>query len=96
MEKICSVEKDIAQVIMMLVLINMVLIVEHCQDFRKIKVVLMKQILMDVCSSILYTDQVEDLQMMKDKLVDGKVLQVGLKVKQLRSLKILVVNLIII
>ena len=42
MEKICSVEKDIAQVIMMLVLINMVLIVEHCQDFRKIKVVLMK------------------------------------------------------
>ena len=42
MEKIFSVEKDIAQVIMMLVLINMVLIVEHFQDFRKIKVVLMK------------------------------------------------------
>ena len=34
----------------------------------------MKQILMDGFSSILDTDQVEDLQMMKDKLVDGKEL----------------------
>ena len=38
----------------------------------------MKQILMDGFSSTLDTGQVEDLQMVKDKLVDGKKLLVGL------------------
>ena len=43
--------------------------------------------------SILDTGQVEDHKMMKDKLIDGKELQVGLKVNQSRCLKKLVVNL---
>ena len=44
----------------------------------------MKQILMDGFSGILDTDQVEDLQMMKDKLLDGKKLKVGLEANQLK------------
>ena len=44
----------------------------------------MKQILMDGFSGILDTDQVEDLQMVKDKLLDGKKLKVGLEENQLK------------
>ena len=66
----------IAQVIMMLMLINMVLNVKHCKDFGKIKVRLMKQILMDGFGSILDNGQVEYHKMMKGKgkLIDGKKL----------------------
>ena len=44
---------------------------------------LMKQILMDGFSGTLDTGQVKDLQMMKDKLIDGKELQVDLRLNQL-------------
>ena len=47
-------------------------------------------------SGILGIDWVEDQKMIKDKLIDGKKLQIGLKVNQLRSLKMLVVNMMII
>ena len=40
----------------------------------------MKQILMDGFSGILDTGQVDDNKMMKDKLIDGKELQIGLEV----------------
>ena len=46
----------IAQVIMTAVLINMVLNAEHCYDFRKIKVRLMKEILMLSFCGTLDTD----------------------------------------
>ena len=39
----------------------------------------MKQILMVGFSSILDTCRVENLQMIKDKLVDGKKLRIGLE-----------------
>ena len=65
---------------MMLVLINMVLSVKHHQDSWKIMDELIKQILMGGFSSTLDIGWVEDLQMMKDKLIDGKRLQVCLKV----------------
>ena len=64
---------------MMLVLINMVLNVEHHKDSGKIMDGLNLKILMVGFSGILDTGQVEDLQMTKDKLLDGKELQVGLK-----------------
>ena len=64
----------IAQIIMMLVLINMALSVKHHQDSGKIMDELIKQILMDGFSSTLDIGWVEDLQMMKDKLIDGKEL----------------------
>ena len=44
----------------------------------------MKQILMVGFSGILGTGQVEDQKMMKDKLIDGKKLRVGLEVNQSR------------
>ena len=44
----------------------------------------MKQILIVGFRGTLDTDQVEDLQMMKDKLIGGKDLKVDLKVNQLR------------
>ena len=59
---------------MMLVLINMMLNVEHHQDFGKIKDVLILQILMVGFSGILGIGQVGDLQTKKDKLIDGKEL----------------------
>ena len=43
----------------------------------------MKQTLMVGFSSSLDTGQVEDWKMMKDKLIDGKELRVGLEVNQL-------------
>ena len=59
---------------MMLVLINMVSSVKHHQDSGKIMDELIKQILMGGFSSTLDIGWVEDLQMMKDKLIDGKEL----------------------
>ena len=47
-------------------------------------------------NGILDTGYVEDLQMMKDKLIDGKELQIDLKVNQLKGSKMLMVDLIII
>ena len=64
----------IVQIIMMSMSINMVLNVEHCQDFGIIRVGLMKQILLVGFSGISDTGQVEDVQMMKEKLIDGKEL----------------------
>ena len=52
----------------------LVLNVEHHQDFEKIKIRLIVQVLMVGFSGILNIGQVEDLQMMKDKLLDGKEL----------------------
>ena len=40
----------------------------------------MEYILMNGFSGISDTDSIEDLQMIKDKLIDGKKLWVGLKV----------------
>ena len=68
------IKSIIAQIIMMSVSINMVLNAEHCSDFGKTKVGLMKQIIMVGFSGILGTGWVEDWKMMKDKLVDGKEL----------------------
>ena len=68
------IKSIIVRVTMMLVLIKMVLNAEHHKDFGKIKTGLKKQILIDGFSSILDTGQVEGLQMMKGKLVDGKEL----------------------
>ena len=59
---------------MMLVIINVMLNVEDHQDSGKIMDGLMKQIVMVGFSGILDTGQVEDLQMMIDKLIDGKEL----------------------
>ena len=47
-------------------------------------------------SGILGTGQVEDQKMIKDKLIDGKKLWVGLGVNWWRWLEMLVVNLMII
>ena len=47
-------------------------------------------------NDILGTDKVEDWKMMKDKLIDGKKLWVGLGVNWWRWLEMLVVNLMII
>ena len=66
---------------MTLVSINIVLSVEH-YDFGKIKAGLRIQILMVGFSGIIETGQVEDQKMMKDKLIDGKELYVGLEVDQ--------------
>ena len=62
----------IAQIIMMLMLINMVLIVEYDKDFGKIKFELILQILMVGFNGILDIGQIEDLQMIKYKLLDGR------------------------
>ena len=59
---------------MMLVLINIVLNVEHHQDFVKIMNGLIAQILMDGFSNILDIVWVKYLQMMREKLIDGKEL----------------------
>ena len=59
---------------MMLVLISMVLNVEHHKDSGKIMDGLILQILMDGFSGISDTGWIEDLQMMKDKLIDRKEL----------------------
>ena len=69
---------------MMLALINMMLHVEHRQHFVKIKAGLMKQILMAGFSGISDTVWVEDPQMLKDKLIDGKELKADLKANFLR------------
>ena len=58
----------------MLVLIYMVLNVEYCYDFGKIKVELMKQTLMVGFSGILDNGYVEDHKMKRDKPIDGKEL----------------------
>ena len=55
---------------MMLVLINMVSSVKHHQDSGKIMDELIKQILMGGFSGTLDIGWVEDLQMMKDKLIE--------------------------
>ena len=47
-------------------------------------------------SDILGTGQVKDQKMIKDKLIDGKKLRVGLAVNQSIWLEMLVVNLMII
>ena len=47
-------------------------------------------------TGILGTGQVEDQKMIKDKLIDGKKLWVGLGVNWWRWLEMLVVNLMII
>ena len=47
-------------------------------------------------NDILGTDKVEDWKMMKDKLIDGKKLWVGLGVNWWRWLEMLVINLMII
>ena len=65
-------------------LINVKLNVEHHQDFGKIKDEFILQILMVGFSGILDIGQVEDLQMIKDKLQDGKELKVDLKARQLK------------
>ena len=56
---------------------------------------LIKYILMVGFSCILGIGQVEDWKMIKDKLIDGKKLWVGLGVTWWKWLEILVVNLII-
>ena len=52
----------------------LILNVEHHQDFEKIKVRLIVQVLKVGFSGILNFGQVEDLQMMKEKMLDGKEL----------------------
>ena len=59
---------------MMSVSISVALNAQNRKDFGKIKVGLMKQILMVGFSGILDIGQVEDQEMMKDKLIDGKKL----------------------
>ena len=68
---------------MMLVLVNMVLNVKHNQVFGKIIYGLILQIFMVGFNGILNIGQLEDLQMMRDKLIDGKNLLVDSKVNQL-------------
>ena len=51
---------------------------------------------MVVFSGVLDTGQVEDQKMMKDLLRDGKKLRAGSEANQLRRLKMLVVNLMVI
>ena len=62
----------ISQIIMVLVVINMVLNVEHHYDFGKINVGLILYILMIGCSGILDIGQADDRYMMKDISKDGK------------------------
>ena len=64
---------------MMLVLINMVLNVKHHQYFGNIMDRLILQAFMVGFSDISNIGQVEDLQMIKEKLLDGKELWLGLK-----------------
>ena len=64
----------IAQIIMIVVLINMVLNAKHRHDIGKIKAGLKKQTLMVGFSAVLDTGQAVDHKMMKDKLIDGKEL----------------------
>ena len=61
----------IAQIIMMFLLKIMVLNVDHHQDSGNIMSGLTLQIFMDSLSGILDTSQVEDLQMIEYKLIDG-------------------------
>ena len=68
------IKNFIAQIMMMLMLINMVLNVEHHLDFGKIMDGLILQILMVAFNGILDIGQVEGLQMIKDKLQDVKEL----------------------
>ena len=64
----------IAQIITTLALINTKLNVERHYKFRKIKAGLILKILMVGFNGILDIGWVEDLQMMRDKLLDGKEL----------------------
>ena len=59
---------------MTLMLINIKLSAENQYDFEKIKNRLILQILMVGFNAILDIDQVEYLQIIKDKLLDGKEL----------------------
>ena len=68
------IKSIIAQIITMLVFINIVLNVEHHQDFGKMKVGLILWIDMVSYSGILDTGQAEDFQTIKEKLIDGKAL----------------------
>ena len=74
MERETLIKIIIAKNIIMLVLINKKLNVEHHQYFGKIKDGLILQILVVGFSGLLDIGQIEDLQMMKDKLLDGKEL----------------------
>ena len=60
------IKNIIAQVNMIVVLINIVFNAEHRSNFGKIKVGLIKQTLMDGLSGILGTVQVEDHQMIEE------------------------------
>ena len=69
---------------MMLMLINIKLNVKHHYDFEEIRARLSLQILIAGFNGVLDIGWVEDLQMIKDKLLDEKELQVDLKVNQLK------------
>ena len=71
----------------MLVLTNMVFIVEYDKDFGKIMDGLTLQILMDGFSGILYLGWVEDVQTMKDKLINGKKIVSRFKGKIVKMIK---------
>ena len=62
----------VSQLLLLLVLIDMASNVKHHQNFAKIKVGLILQIVMVSLNAILGTSQVEDLETMKDKLLDIK------------------------
>ena len=76
------IKNIIAQIIMMLMLINIKLNMEYHQEFGKIKVGLILQILMVSSNGILDIGQVEHFQMIKGKQLDKKELQVYLKGNQ--------------
>ena len=65
-------------------LINIKLNVKHHYDFEEIRARLSLQILIAGFNGVLDIGWVEDLQMIKDKLLDEKELQVDLKVNQLK------------
>ena len=69
---------------MMLMLINIKLNVKHHYDFEEIRARLSLQILIAGFNGVLDIGWVEDFQMIKDKLLDEKELQVDLKVNQLK------------
>ena len=71
----------------MIVLVNMMLNGEHHLDFGKVVHALILQILMVGYTSILDIGQTEDLQMMKYKLLDGKIIVRGFKGKLVKMIK---------
>ena len=66
------IKNFIVQIITLLLSINTKLNVEYRYDFGKIKAGLILHPLMDGFSGVLDNCWVEDLQMMKNKLIDGK------------------------